>query len=110
MKPTGAFEIPAGSTADVVVTGLGFRPDCLQFYASDHATQGKSLGSDDGVIALATRVTVVGGISNYERDGHSIYTMGVRAKIKTLNPDGFTVALASNICASVTVVHFQAYM
>jgi len=109
MKPTGVFEIPAGSTADVVVTGLGFSPTCIQFYASDHATQGKSLGSDDGAIAVATRVTVVGGISNYERDGHSIYTMGVRASIKSLDPDGFTVGVLSNVCATVTVVHFQAY-
>jgi len=108
MKPTGAFEIPAGSTADVAVTGLGFRPSCIQFYASDHGTQGKSLGSDDAAVALATRVTVVGGTSNYERDGHSIYTMGVRAAIKSFDPDGFTVAVASNTCGTVTVVHFRA--
>ena len=100
----GFFVIPALSTDDVVVTGVGFTPGSLNF-------EGAQPHDDDrftGVATPAAEASYYWEASIHIDTTKSIKTGRINAEVKTWDDDGFTIRVNSNTSNEDILVIYEA--
>ena len=89
----------SGASEDISYTGVGFKPSLINFVASSQDNTSRSWGYDDGTthlclmtqFTLHTSATPGANTANMSIHIHDTATAGIKAIVKSMDADGFTL-------------------
>lgn len=126
---TGRFIVPAGSTVDVAVSGLGFEPTSIAVCAGSVAlatvkvfgtSQGaaQAVGEEGCISGLGSRYAPlpIAGVAVAQAANNVLFVLdddtaaeNVVGRLKSFDSDGFTIEVPANTTTADTIVLYSAY-